>query len=187
MKRLFLFVSSDDSTKYSLDLLNAFESYLKKMGSKVIAISFKFTCNCIAAAGLITLAFKCCPNLKMFSLDGGLLHFYPNENIDILAHATWCHSLRDWVFVGRNPLINNEKDYKLFGAILQGGLTRKDEVFKLFISIKQEKLQACQYTFAILEAMDMDKSLRISNIRNDTSSDLNDDVLLSKSAKQKFL
>ena len=176
VKRLFLCVSSDDSTKYSLDLLNALESYLKKMGSKVIAISFKFAFNCIITAqGLITLAFQHCPNLVLFSLDGGLLNFSKFQIDAILIEARKCHSIRDWVFVGFNPLVDSKSYTNEFCRMLHDALGGDDAVHELFVSRKQKQLQACQYTFIVLEAMD--NKLRITFIDSNRCALFHDNFL----------
>ena len=168
MRRLVIHVSRSTN---SLDLLIALESYLKKFGSQVIAVSFKFTFNCESATSLISLAFRHCPNLIMFSLDGGLLHIPADQCWTILQEARRCHSLYDWVFVGHNPLTTSRATYAyvFFFETLQH-LHRFDrEITDLFISRRQQTIQACQYTLETLEAVKSNKLFRITFINSDMS------------------
>jgi len=170
MKRMAILVSFSEDL---LELHIALDSYLKEFGSSVVAVSFKFNYNCGFAPALIILAFEHCPNLILFSLDGGLLHIREDRCWKILQIARSCHSLRDWIFVGRNPLTTGRDTdaYVYYFENLQHLIIRRDvEIREVFVSRKQKTLQVCQYTLEILEEVKTKKQFRVTFIDSDMTS-----------------
>ena len=170
MKRMAILVSFSENL---LELHTALDSYLKEFGSSVVAVSFKFNYNCGFAPALITLAFEHCPNLILFSLDGGLLHIPFDQCWKILQIARSCHSLRDRIFVGHNPLTTGRDTdaYVYYFENLQHFLYRCDEeIREVFVSRKQKTLQVRQYTLKILEEVKTKKQFRVAFIDSDMTS-----------------
>ena len=167
LKRLFLHISDD--LKYSNSNLIpwALVTYLETWGSELRAISLKFSRNSNMAESIITSVFTLCQNILMFALEGRRLKMDPYQCERILQTARGCPFLRDWVLVGRTPLIkdNNIEDMQRFCNTIKAALGGNDEVHELFLSRKQRSLQACQYTMTALESLLEKKGLRLTRIR----------------------
>ena len=120
------------------------------------------------AFSVISGVFALCRNIIMFALDGPLLEMSPCQCENIMQTARGCPFLRDWVFVGRTPLIEDHEfnDIKRFCHTVRAALGGDDEVHELFLSRTQRSLQACQYTMTALESLLEKKGLRLTRIRS---------------------
>ena len=147
------------------NLLKLVEKYLKKFGSAVLAVSLKFTFNCTSAFYFIQTVFKHCPNLIMLSLNAPMLNLNGRQAMEIIKEVTKCPTLRDWVFVGDSPFVRYATStlFLSFCSLLKTMLG-EDNVHQLFLSRTQRRLQPCQHTLGILQAMVAKKQLRFTRI-----------------------